>query len=219
MRLNKAFGMRYFNDAIKSMSIVEGVPITEEHIEKIIHYNDIKVVVAEELDTFAIKTVINLKYAWDKVISSINNPITLEYIIEINSIIAYDEALEINKLRSTPITVSYGKYTINPPDKTQTRIDIQRFLLMKEPHRYEHDILDLYIYLIVTQLFYDGNKRTAFLITNHILISMGIGILIIKEENLEDFNILLDRIYENNSVENKEAFIKFLREHCIIRKE
>lgn len=36
MRRNSAFGMRYFNEAIKSMSIVEGVNITSDHIEQII---------------------------------------------------------------------------------------------------------------------------------------------------------------------------------------
>ncbi len=217
MRINRAFGLRYFNDAIKSMSIVEGVNITSEHIEKIIKYDDLKVDVSDVLDSFALKTVLNLKYAWDEVMSKLDNSVTLEYIININAIIARDEALEIGKLRNKPVPVS-GKYMIDPPDEKKMRLDIQRFTQLRERHKYEQDILGLYLHLIVSQPFYDGNKRTAFLIANHLLISLGIGILIIKDENLADFNHLLDAVYASDSQVNKNNFIKFLMGNCIIFK-
>lgn len=149
--------------------------------------------------------------------SKVNDSVTLEYIIGINAIIARDEALEIGKLRSGPVTVS-GKCTIDPPEEKKMRLDIQRFTQFKERHKYEQDILGLYLHLIVSQPFYDGNKRTAFLIVNHLLISLGIGILIIRDEDLNDFNGLLDAVYASDSQTRKDAFIKFLRENCIVFK-
>jgi len=213
---NRAFGMRYFKDAIKSMSIVEGVNITDENIEKIVSYHNIKVEIPEILDTFAVKTIINLKYAWDEVMTNLDQSISLEYIIKINSIIARDEALEIGKLRENMTTVG-GKHIIEPPDEKKFKIEIQKLLQLKHIHHYERDILNLYIYLIISQPFYDGNKRTAFLIANQLFISMGIGILIIQDIHLEEFNYLLDCIYYCKNIGQKDLFIKFLQENCVIR--
>ena len=215
---NRAFGKRYFSDAIKSMSIVEGVNITEEQIDKVIHYHDININIPDQLDTFAIKTIINMKYAWDEVMSKLDEVITLEYIININSLIARDEALEVNKIREMRISVS-GTHEIPAPNPVKVRIELQKFMLFRDTHRIERDILDLYIYLIISQLFYDGNKRTAFLIANQLLVSLGFGILIIKDEHLETFNFLLSKIFDNNTLVERNEMIKFLQLNCIVRKK
>lgn len=213
---NRQFGLRYFQDAMLSMSIVEGVNVSEENIYDIIKYNEIKMNISDTLDTFAVKTIINLKYAWDEVFRNLDESITLDYIIQINSLIAKDEALEINTLRKHNITVG-GTHKIPKPDRENTAIDIQKFMMFKERHLIEKNVLSLYIYLITKQLFYDGNKRTAFLIANQMLISMGIGIIIIKGDDLIKFNKLLNDVYIYSSQENIDIFIKFLSEDCVIR--
>lgn len=46
-----------------------------------------------------------------------------------------------------------------------------------------------------SQLFWDGNKRTALIIANKDLIANGKGILAIKDKDLLEFNNLLSNYY------------------------
>jgi prophage maintenance system killer protein len=48
-----------------------------------------------------------------------------------------------------------------------------------------------------TQIFDDGNKRTAIIFANHYLISQAAGIIIIPEEKVSKFKKLLIAYYEN----------------------
>lgn len=53
-------------------------------------------------------------------------------------------------------------------------------------------------YIMRQQIFWDGNKRTAVLSANYILINAGAGIININENQLEEFNKLLSGYYESD---------------------
>ena len=72
--------------------------------------------------------------------------------------------------------------------------------------------LNLMLYLMRSQIFWDGNKRTSMIVANKILISHGCGIITVKEEDIRQFNILLTEYYNTN---NKDKIIKFLYDNCI----
>lgn len=57
------------------------------------------------------------------------------------------------------------------------------------------------------QMFLDGNKRTAMLLANKILIANGCGIVAIKENDLEEFGKMLIHYYETGEMENIKDFI------------
>lgn len=76
--------------------------------------------------------------------------------------------------------------------------------------------LNLMLYLMRSQIFWDGNKRTSMIIANKILISNGCGIITIKEEDIRKFNTLLTEYYNTN---NKNKIIKLLYEKCIFGME
>ncbi|WP_251213055.1 hypothetical protein [Adlercreutzia murintestinalis] len=63
-----------------------------------------------------------------------------------------------------------------------------------------------------SQLFRDGNKRTAQLIANDILIHSGEGILAVPIDSQDEFFGLLVAFYESNI---PDELISFLREKCI----
>ena len=62
-----------------------------------------------------------------------------------------------------------------------------------------------------TQVFIDGNKRTAVLFANHYLISQGLGLLVIPERVVPAFKKLLIEFYEKD---DDKKISKFLKEKC-----
>jgi prophage maintenance system killer protein len=63
-----------------------------------------------------------------------------------------------------------------------------------------------------TQLFWDGNKRTAIVSTNAIMMLDGLGIVNISEQQLEYWNQLLSEFYETN---NDETIIQWTYDNCV----
>lgn len=72
--------------------------------------------------------------------------------------------------------------------------------------------MDLMLYLMRSQLFWDGNKRTSMIVANKLLIENGCGIISIKEEYISEFDTLLTEYYNTGL---KEKIVDFLYEHCI----
>ncbi len=54
----------------------------------------------------------------------------------------------------------------------------------------------LMLYLMRKQIFLDGNKRTAMLIANHIMIRNGRGVVTIPLRKQEEFKSKLINFYE-----------------------
>ena len=63
-----------------------------------------------------------------------------------------------------------------------------------------------------SQLFRDGNKRTAQLVANDILVHSGEGVLTVPIDAQGEFFELLVAFYESNI---PDELISFLREKCI----
>jgi len=68
--------------------------------------------------------------------------------------------------------------------------------------------ISLCLYCMKTQIFNDGNKRSAVLFANHYLISKGSGLLVIPNQSVSEFKQLLIRYYEDK--DNGEIY-DFLR--------
>ena len=67
-------------------------------------------------------------------------------------------------------------------------------------------------YAMRTQLFWDGNKRTAIVSANAIMMLNGLGIVNISEQQLEHWNQLLSEFYETN---NDEKIIQWTHDNCV----
>ena len=68
------------------------------------------------------------------------------------------------------------------------------------------------LYIMRTQRFYDGNKRTAQLLANRIMIENGAGVLSIHVEDQDAFLKKLVKFYETD---NEEDIVSFVYERCI----
>lgn len=62
--------------------------------------------------------------------------------------------------------------------------------------------LRLFLFISKNQIFGDGNKKTALLTANKIMISHGLGLLSIPEKDFTIFNELLSTFYNSNEKDN-----------------
>lgn len=62
-------------------------------------------------------------------------------------------------------------------------------------------------YLMKTQFFSDGNKRTAMLFANKLMIENGKGIISVPVEEDANFGEKLTKYYETNNMDDLKKFI------------
>ena len=61
--------------------------------------------------------------------------------------------------------------------------------------------------MMKSQIFNDGNKRTAIIFANHYLIGKGKGLIIIPDNLVEEFRKLLINYYEGNDTDLIKEFL------------
>lgn len=214
VKKNKRLAEKYTKEMVQSMSILEKINFSEEEIEEVIEGK-----IMEKVDTYEVRTIISLANAWDHILETLENPLTIDYIIEINKIIAKHQALKVGDIRDGNTSVS-GEFEIPPPNKGVIKRFIERLnriIIEKSIIEKEKVAITIFYTIILNQWFYDGNKRTAFAIMNKILICHGIGVILIQSKNSEKFSELLYNCYKYGDKNNKDIFFEFLRCSCFIR--
>ncbi len=156
-----------------------------------------------------INCILNLRDAWNYVLTNIDSEINLDFICKVNSYVSRNESLEWGVLRNGKVGINGVDYIPDIPIKEDVINNINKIL---QEENVTEKAIDLMLYLMRSQVFWDGNKRTSMIIANKILIENGCGIITVKEENINEFNILLTEYYNTN---NKNKIVEFLYEKCI----
>jgi len=152
-----------------------------------------------------IQAILNMRDAWRYLLSSLEDPVTLEYVCKLNEYIARNEALEWGKLRTGRVSISGTDYAPPVPQEEAAREELQFILDM--PASATEKALCAFVWGTRAQLFWDGNKRTSLILANKILLSAGAGMLTISEKNMEQFNALLLAYYDTGEAEELKAFL------------
>lgn len=160
-----------------------------------------------------INCILNLRDAWNFVLSNIDESITLDFICKINSFVSRNESLEWGVLRTGKVGINGVDYIPDIPNEAKIIADIKNIMEEKNITRRS---LVLMLYLMRTQVFWDGNKRTSMIVANKIMIENGCGVITIKEEYFKEFNSLLTEYYNTNKM---ESLLKFLYNNCIFGME
>ena len=151
-----------------------------------------------------INCILNLRDAWNYALSTIDAEINLTYICKINSYISRNESLEWGVLRTGKVGINGVDYIPSIPVREQVTDNINSIL--KEECVTQRAI-NLMLYLMRSQIFWDGNKRTSMIIANKIMIQNGCGIITIKEEFINKFNNLLTEYYNSGNIDEIRNFI------------
>ncbi len=156
-----------------------------------------------------INCILNLRDAWNFVLKNIESSIDLDFICKVNAFVSRNESLEWGKLRNGKVGINGVDYIPKIPVKQEVETEISKILL--EENALERAI-KLMFYLMRSQIFWDGNKRTSMIVANKIMIENGCGIITIKEEYISEFNKLLTDFYNTNDM---TKIMQFIYDNCI----
>lgn len=146
-----------------------------------------------------------MKHAWKFIIQTIHEKVNYSYICEIHKLCAVDVPIGLRgKLRNVPVNIGGTKWQPVFPIESQIKEELEEILKVTNP---TDCALTIMFWLMRRQMFLDGNKRTAMLLANKILIANGCGIVAIKENDLEEFEKMLIHYYETGEMENIKDFI------------
>lgn len=157
-----------------------------------------------------IQAILNMRDAWKYLFQSLDAPVTLEYVCNLNAFIARNEALEWGKLRSGTVGISGTDYVPPIPDQ-ETAAEELKGILQANVTATEK-ALNAFAWGTRAQLFWDGNKRTSMTLANKILLSAGAGIFTVTDAHMEQFNTLLLEFYNTGK---SDALKRFLYDNAI----
>ena len=187
-------GMRMENRAVtfpQTKTILQGVNVPS------VQLNDIQ-------------AILNMRDAWQFLLGSLDQPVTLEYLCKINDYIARGEALEWGKLRTGSVMISGTDYLPPVPSAEAVAAELEEILSADTSATAK--ALEAFVWGARGQFFWDGNKRTSMTLANKILIAAGVGFLTITDRHMEQFNTLLVEYYNTGE---SEALKDFLYENTI----
>lgn len=192
-------------DNIYKSARLEGIAVTFPQTYAIC--NGVNVPNLSVSDVVAIN---NLKWAWQFVLETMERPkVDFAFICQINQIVGAGLYNNAGFLRSIPVSIGGTSWRPNLPIKPDIIDEIN------EIHSIEnatHRAIDLMLYIMRKQMFLDGNKRTATLCANRILIENGAGLININVEDIDEFKIKLIKYYETG---DKDEIREFLFENSI----
>lgn len=203
---NILYAKRNIVDSIYSESRLEGIAVTYPDTQEIFDGRTVAGLTVEE----TIK-VNNLKHAWHFILDNIDYPMDLRFIKQINSYVGKSVVINEGILRTADVKVGGTHWRPEIPNESNVQNNIELIVNDKNSSATEKAI-SLCLYIMRGQLFMDGNKRTAQIAANKIMIENGVGILCIPVEKQNEFLKLLIDFYESNA---PEIITEFFYKNCI----
>ncbi len=153
-----------------------------------------------------IQIILNLRDAWSYLLENIETAtIDLAFIKKLNEYISRNESLDWGNLRTGAVGISGTNYKPSIPVEIEVLQNIAK--IAAGPTTPTEKALDIFLFIVHNQIFWDGNKRTATLAANAILIKNGAGILSISDQNLLEFNTLLTEYYNTGQPGPLKSFL------------
>ena len=192
--------------------ILEGLATSRLETEEIIKKG--RSLEASYKDT---QIVINIYNTWQKMMREEYQGSNKKVIEDMNRDIkrGMDDSDLTGKIRTNNVKISGTTY--RPPSYRKYNLEELMMKLFKVMDVNTEDaFLYVYIHLMRTQFFVDGNKRTAYMFTNWKLMTTDMGsILYLPSEKSErEYLRRLGEFYENPK-EKEYEFIKYLRQYYL----
>lgn len=204
--LNMDFVRANMKSIIYDQAVLEGVSTTFPDTELIIENGKVNNVSAED-----VQKILNLKHAWEFVLDKdvIQSPTSYYVCQYIARLVNEGFYYEGGRIRGVPVKIGGSSYI--PPLPVEYEVKDQIEKIVASDASYIDIAIELALYVMKTQIFNDGNKRTAIIFANHYLIAHGAGLMIVPENIVPEFKQLLIRYYEDIDV---RAIKDFLKDQC-----
>lgn len=201
--LNIDFAKKHMADTIYTQAILEGVATTLLDTENIIEGG-----IVNNMSVSDIMKIVNLKHAWDFILDKnvIKTKTNYSILCTINKLVEEGFYYNAGIIRSIPVKIGGTKWSPNLP----IEIDIIEHInntINKSKNKLDIAI-DLLLYIVKSQIFIDGNKRTSVIFANHYLISNGVGMIVIPVDRIDEYKRLLVNYYETDNSKQIKSFLK-----------
>ena len=205
--LNMDFVRANMKSIIYDQAVLEGVATTFPDTELIIENGKVNNVSAED-----VQKILNLKHAWEfvldkDVIQTPSSYYVCQYIAKLVNEGFYQEG---GRIRGVPVRIGGSNYI--PPLPSEQVVKEEIDAIIQNGNNAIDIAIELALYVMKTQIFNDGNKRTAIIFANHYLISKAVGLMVVPENIVPEFKKLLVEYYEEKNIENIKVFLK---EKCL----
>ncbi len=143
-----------------------------------------------------LNVIVQLKWGWQYVIRE-NKALSLKIEQNINLLVARYDSLDPGSFRTGSVTVELGndKGEWKPQELDyQSEVDFFNNLMQKDTSVTDKAMTLMY-HNMRNQLFGDGNKRTAILVANKLMIDHGAGLINVPLDKRDVWNNLISKYY------------------------
>lgn len=201
---NIKFARRNFVHLIHGESRMQGLTTTIPQTKTIIEGYGVSGV---SLDDTSV--IVQLKRAWNYILQSsmLLNVLMLNHI---NKLVALYDSLQPGQMRTGKISVDLAdgnSITLDRIPLEKIAVYLNNLLNNVNSDNATDTALSLATYIIKNQLYWDGNKRTALLAANKIMITYGVGLLDIPIEKTEEWNNITVDLFKSGNDQNFKTWL------------
>lgn len=196
---NVFYAKRNLVDTIWKEANIEGIGVTFPDTKEVFEGRTVPGLSVD--DTVKIN---NLKHAWQFLLDTLDVPLDIPYIRQMHGYVGAGIISAAGELRDGGVTIGGTDCKPEIPDLDVAKAVIEKINSLENA---QERALEAFAWLCRAQLFYDGNKRTAQLVANKVLIENGAGILAIPVKEKRQFETLLVDFYETNDPSALKDFL------------
>lgn len=193
-------------DYIWKSANLEGIAVTYPDTQTIYDGFSVSGYKLEEINA-----INNLKKAWQFILNDVDIALNFAYICKINELVGENVFYNPGVIRTIPVNIGGTSWKPDFPIETKIKEELEELLSNNEISKTEQAI-NIMLWVMRRQMFIDGNKRTAMLIANKLMIENGCGIISIPIEKQNEFYKLLITYYETN---DSSIISKFIYDNAI----
>jgi len=195
-------------DSIWKSAQLEGINVTFPDTHAIVER-----AVVQNLPVDDVEKILNLREAWRFVLNTLDEPLELDWLCRLHGFVGRGEALNAGYLRDGDVGIAGTSWQPPLPHKAEITQGLDTILNPK--NSITQQALDLLFWLMKSQLFWDGNKRTAILAANKLTITNGAGVIAVPVELITEFNAVLSTYYEKQTEAALFHAQEFIYTHAI----
>lgn len=202
---NIFFAKRKLIDNLYKSANLEGIAVT--FADTVAFVNNVNTGKISVDDMLKLK---GLKDAWEYVLNTIDEELTIDYIKKIHFEACKGQNIEpLGDFRDRGVGITGTSY--RPKLPSECNYDKELNDIMKIEDSLDRSIT-LFLWIQRSQMFLDGNKRVANLVANKEMIKNGLGILAVPVEKIGEYFTILIEFYETNDYTNIK---KWIYDNCI----
>lgn len=202
---NIFFAKRKLVDNIYKSASMEGIAVT--FADTYAFMNNVNTGNISVDDMFKLK---GLKDAWEFVLNSVDEKLTIDYIKKIHFEICKGQNVHpLGDFRECGVGITGTFWRPKLPSECDYEAELNELLnISSEIDR----CISLFCWIQRSQMFLDGNKRVANLVANKEMIRNGQGIIAVSVEKIGDYMVRLIKYYETNDMTEIK---KWIYDNCI----